>query len=139
MDSVEQVVKDAESAVVEIAEPELESRTRPSESDAANDWLCAWCLNRVASEKDRFSHEGDTEFSFKNPEGVWFTIYTFSRTLGCRQGGLPTLQHTWFPGHAWSFCVCKRCGMHLGWYYNGPNEFVGLIRDRISRASLVRN
>ena len=28
---------------VEIAEPELQVRTRPDQGDPASDWLCAWC------------------------------------------------------------------------------------------------
>lgn len=122
---------------VEVAEPEVRTRPQPASGDPACDWLCAWCLNRVASEKDRFFHAGTSEYSFKNPEGIRFNIYLFSRTLGCRQTGVPTLEHTWFPGHAWSYCLCERCGTHLGWYYAGPTEFVGLIRDRIVRAALV--
>ena len=124
---------------VQVAEPAIQSRTRPSQSDPANDWLCAWCHNRVASEKDRFTIEGRSEFTFANPEGIRFRILTFLRTLGCRQRGVPTLEHTWFPGHAWSFCVCDRCHVHLGWYYAGPGDFAGLILDRIIRASIVYN
>ena len=26
-------------------------------------------------------------------------------------------EHTWFQGFAWSFCICRRCGGHLGWHY----------------------
>jgi len=126
-----------ETGVLEIAEPEVHTQPRPTTADSANDWLCYWCFNRVASEKDRFYQNGQNEFSVKNPEGVRFIILTFSRTMGCRQVGVPTLEHTWFPDHAWSYCVCDRCGMHLGWYYTGPSKFIGLIRERIVRASLV--
>ena len=129
----------AEAGAVEIAEPESQTRPLPSQGDPANDWLCYWCLNRVASEKDRFSYEGKSEFSFKNPAGIRFHIITFSRTLGCREVGVPTLEDTWFSGHAWSYCLCDRCRMHLGWYYAGPSEFAGLIRDRIVRALLITN
>jgi len=129
----------AEPGVVETAGPEIRPRPRSSQTDAANDWLCAWCHNRVASEKDRFAFEGKSEFAFKSPEGIRFHIMTFAQTLGCRQAGVPTLEHTWFPGHAWSYCVCDRCGMHLGWYYAGPSEFAGLIRNRIVRASTLLN
>ena len=129
----------ADAETVEVADPAVHERTRPSEGDPAKDWLCVACLNRVASEKDRYSHEGQSEFSFKNPEGIRFHILTFSRTLSCLQVGVPTLEHTWFAGHAWSFCVCDRCRMHLGWCYTGPSEFVALIRDRIFRASLSGN
>ena len=132
-----QAMSGVESGAVEIAEPEIQTRTRPSGGDLANDWLCAWCLNRVASEKDRFCYDGKSEFSFKNPEGIRFDIFTFSRTIGCRQVGVPTLEHTWFPGYAWSYCVCDLCRMHLGWHYTGPSEFVALIRERIVRASVV--
>jgi hypothetical protein len=96
-------------------------------------------MNPVASESDRFQYEGRDEFSFTNPEGIRFEIITFLRTLGCRQTGKPILEHTWFAGHAWSFCHCAACGQHLGWYYTGPQDFAGLIRERIVRALLVRN
>lgn len=103
------------------------------------DWLCAWCLHRVADDKDRFKYDGQDEFSFTNPEGIRFEIITFTDTVGCRQTGLPTLEHTWFPGHAWSFCQCDSCGQHLGWYYSGPQHFVGLIKNRIVRGQFIRN
>ena len=64
---------------------------------------------------------------------------TFSQTRGCRQSGVPTLHYTWFPGYAWSFCQCGRCGVHIGWHYSGLNNFAGLIKDRIVRAVNVRN
>ena len=130
-------VETAEPGMVEVAETGIDPRTRPSQGDPANDWLCAACYNRVASEKDRFCYEGKSEFTFLNPEGIRFELLMFSRTIGCRQAGVPTLEHTWFPGHAWSFCLCDRCGRHLGWHYEGPGNFVGLIRNRIVRALLM--
>jgi len=129
----------AAAGVVERPQPAVQAQPRPAEGDPANDWLCAGCRHRVASEKDRFHYEGQSEFSFENPEGIRFHILTFSRTLGGREVGIPTLIHTWFPGHAWSYCLCARCHMHLGWYYSGPADFVGLIRDRILRAALLWN
>ena len=114
-------------------------RVAASSGGAAGDWLCAWCLNRVANEKDRFQYDGKDEFAFTNPAGIHFEIITFSQTLSCRQSGAPSLEHTWFPGHAWSFCQCDACGHHLGWYYTGPHNFVGLIKNRIVRGLFVRN
>lgn len=119
--------------------PEIESRTALSLGDAAGDWLCRWCHNRVAHEGDRFRYGDKTNFTFHNPEGVRFEIITFSRTLGCEETGLPTIEYTWFPGHAWSYCHCDRCGQHLGWYYTGPHHFAGLMLERIIRALFVRN
>jgi hypothetical protein len=122
-----------------IAEPALGTRPEARMADAATDWLCVWCHNRVANETDRFKYDGKDEFTFSNPEGIRFDIITFSQTLGCSQTGKPTLDHTWFPGHAWSFCVCDRCGQHLGWYYAGSDSFAGLIKSRIVRALTIRN
>ncbi|HWI57990.1 MAG TPA: cereblon family protein [Bacillota bacterium] len=122
-----------------IAEPEFEDLSAIETGDAQNDWLCFWCHNRVASEKDRFGFDGKDEFAFSNPEGIPFEIITFSQTLGCVQRGTPTLAHTWFPGHAWSYCQCDRCGLHLGWYYAGEHDFVGLIKNRLARALYLRN
>lgn len=134
-----QAVWEQGTGFVELAEPEVEARARTSLVDTANDWLCAWCRNRVASEKDRCNINGQSEHGFTNPAGVGFNILLFSSTLGCESAGEPTLEHTWFPGHAWSFCFCDRCRVHLGWFYTGPTDFVGLIRDRIVRAATVAN
>jgi hypothetical protein len=120
-------------------EPLSESHAVTSTGEAAGDWLCAWCLNRVANERDRFRYHDQDEFAFSNPEGIRFEIITFSQTLGCRQSGPPTLKYTWFPGHVWSFCQCAQCGRHLGWYYTGKHDFAGLIRDRMVRAAYLRN
>jgi hypothetical protein len=122
-----------------IAEPELGTRPAPRTANAASDWLCFWCHNRVANENDRFKYGNQDEFTFSNPEGIRFDIITFSQTLGCRQTGIPTLEHTWFSGHAWAFCLCTRCGHHLGWFYAGEHVFAGLIKNRIVRALTVRN
>jgi hypothetical protein len=121
------------------ADPATEPRPAPVLGGAEGDWLCAWCLNRVANEKDRFKYDGKDVFTFSNPEGIRFEIITFSQTPGCRQAGVPTLEHTWFPGHAWSFCLCDRCGQHLGWYYAGQHDFAGLITARLVRAQCIRN
>ena len=128
-----------ELAIPGLLEPEIEPEPAPTTGDTENDWRCAWCQNRVANEKDRFRYDGKDEFTFSNPEGIRFAIITFSRTLGCQEAGEPTSEHTWFPGYAWSYCQCDRCGQHLGWYYAGKCEFAGLIKARIVRALCVRN
>ena len=122
-----------------VVEPAVEERSHTSTGDSAGDWLCAWCLNRIANEKDRFQYGGQDEFSFANPEGIRFEIITFLQTLGCRQTGLPTMKFTWFAGHAWCYCYCAQCGQHLGWYYVGEHNFAGLIKARMVRALYLRN
>jgi len=128
-----------ELAMPAIAQPEAAPDTATAAGDTAEDWLCAWCHHRVASEKDRFTHSGQDQFTFRNPDGIRFEIITFSRTLGCKESGMPTLEHTWFPGYAWSYCQCDDCGQHLGWYYTGKTEFAGLIIARIVRAVCANN
>ena len=123
----------------EIAEPVVERRIESSTADSAGDWLCAFCLNRVANDRDRFQFGGQDEFTFTNPQGIRFEIITFLQTLACRETGTPTLAFTWFPGHAWSFCHCAECGQHLGWFYSGQHTFAGLIRARMLRAVYLRN
>ena len=114
MSWMEQPMAVAEAGVVEITETEIAPRTGLSQGESADDWLCYSCFNRVASEKERFAYDGKSEFLFKNPEGVRFNIVTFSQTLGCRQAGAPTTEHTWFPGHPWAYCVCDRCRIWRG-------------------------
>lgn len=126
-----------QKGAVEVAEPQTEAVLGTGSSDPANDWLCIWCLNRVANDKDRFNFNGQSQFTFKNPDGIKFNIITFSRAFGCHQIGIPTEQNTWFPGHAWCYCICNRCRMQLGWHYTGPSEFVGLISNRIVRAAAM--
>jgi hypothetical protein len=132
---------DTGTIVTSIARPQLEDQTSRSVADAKSDWLCAWCLNRVANEKDRFRYEGRDEFTFSNPEGIRFEIITFSQTLGCRRSGVPTLalEYTWFAGHAWSYCHCDSCSQHLGWFFSGQFDFAGLIKNRLVRALTIRN
>ncbi len=127
-----------EALVPEVAQPELEARSLTATCDEEGDWLCALCLQAVANERDRFSYNGQDEFNFANPDGFRFEIITFSETRGCRQSGIPTLDYTWFAGHAWSFCQCAECGQHLGWYYSGQHQFAGLIKERLVRALWVR-
>ena len=122
-----------------IDEPIADTRTAVAIGDAEGDWLCAWCLSRVANERDRFKYRGKDHFTFANPAGIRFEILTFSTTVGCHPNGVRTLEHTWFAGHAWSYCQCDNCGQHLGWFYSGEHEFAGLIIDRLVRAHLVRN
>jgi hypothetical protein len=122
-----------------IVEPALQPDTETRVGDTARDWLCAWCQNRVANEKARFHYNGKDEFTFRNPQGIRFEIITFSWTLGCQKEGVPTLESTWFPGYAWSYCQCDECGQPLGWCYSGTIEFAGLIIARIVRAVCARN
>lgn len=103
------------------------------------DWYCVRCLRGVAREADRLIHLGQTELEFRNPDGQRFRILLFRDCPGGRSAGVPTELHTWFPGHAWCYCLCRGCGLQLGWWYEGPSRFVGLIRSRILSAAQWKN
>ncbi len=115
-----------------------ELEPQPEETQA-EDWLCARCMLKISAEKDRFIYNSQSEFEFVNPAGFVFNIITFSNAEGCVDVGDPTLEHTWFPGHSWSFCMCKRCGIHLGWKYREKSIFFGLIRPRLIKAGVIFN
>lgn len=132
-------VETTELVMPPLSESAMDTRTAVAVGDAEGDWLCASCLSRIANERDRFKYDGKDQFSFCNPDGLRFHIMTFSVINGCRQSGVPTLEYTWFPGHAWSLCQCAACGQHLGWYYTGEHQFAGLIIDRLVRGQCVRN
>lgn len=94
---------------------------------------CAQCGHRVTREDQRTEVAGRHEHGFVNPHGYSFHIACFARAPGCRTIGSPTLEHTWFPGHAWQVALCARCGTHLGWAFHGPGQghFFGLIVARL--------
>jgi hypothetical protein len=101
---------DTELMAPRVVEPGAAPEDATAPEDAAGDWLCAWCQHRVAREKDRFAFDGKDEFTFSNPARIRFALIIFSRTLGCRESGVPTLEHTWFPAHARSYCLCANRG-----------------------------
>jgi hypothetical protein len=105
----------------------------------ADDWLCALCLEKITSDKQRFFYQGKSEFQFTNPGGYNFHIITFSKTFSCVITTSPTLEYTWFPGYAWSICQCNSCNSHLGWQYVNKLTFYGLIREQLVQGLSMLN
>jgi hypothetical protein len=116
-------------------EPEVKVKTELQPED----WLCLKCSKKITTDKDRFLYNDQSEFQFTNPEGYVFDIITFSSADGCREQGKPTMEFTWFPQHSWSFALCSRCGLHLGWKYSGEFSFYGLIRARLIKGAALFN
>jgi len=104
-----------------------------------DDWLCIACNKKITSDKERFEYNNQSEFQFVNPGGFYFDIITFRSADGCFEIGEPTLDHTWFDGHKWSFAICSRCSNHLGWKYVGKNSFFGLIKSRLIKGVALFN
>lgn len=73
------------------------------------------------------------EMTFRNPEGYSFHVLCYSDAPGASDVGEATTEASWFPGHAWTFAICRQCKTHLGWWYSGPNRFAGLIATRLIR------
>ena len=73
------------------------------------------------------------EHTFSNPFGITFQIALYQDAPGAMDFGVPTMEATWFPKYAWSSAHCAECKNHLGWWFHGPDKFVGLITNRIIR------
>ncbi len=73
------------------------------------------------------------EHTFRNPAGYSFHVLCYSDAPGALEVGSPTSEASWFPGHDWTFAVCKQCSNHLGWWYSGNTRFAGLIATRLIR------
>lgn len=118
---------------------QLEPKVKDKAELQPDDWLCLLCSKKITTDKDRFSYDNKSEFQFTNPDGYIFDIITFSIADGCREEGKPTMEFTWFPKHSWSFALCIRCGLHLGWKYSGKFSFYGLIKSRLIKGSALFN
>ena len=118
---------------------ELETEVKIKTELQADDWLCIACNKKITSDKERFDYNNQSEFQFINPSGYYFDIITFGSADGCFEVGEPTKEFTWFDGHEWSFAICSRCSIHLGWKYKGKYSFYGLIKSRLIKGAALFN
>jgi hypothetical protein len=95
--------------------------------------MCRECLHGITSADQRMEMLGSHLHTFQNPQGLVFDIGLFRDAWGCAQAGPPTVEFTWFPGHAWRVALCGRCLAHLGWRYQTASgaSFYGLIISRL--------
>lgn len=93
---------------------------------------CRRCGHALARARDRQPLDGAPTRSFVNPHGFVFEIAAFREAAGCVAEGRPTVFWTWFPGHAWQFAACGKCGAHVGWCFTGESRFFGLLVERIA-------
>lgn len=78
--------------------------------------------------------DGAHERSVFNPAGLVFRIGCFREAPGVAEFGPTTTEFTWFRGYAWSIGLCRSCGVHLGWRYEGslePAVFFGLVKAQL--------
>jgi hypothetical protein len=102
----------------------------PVDSDEDKKLLCASCGAAIALQSARIDVNGAHAHRFTNPAGVTYDVVCLSQAA-CYLDGEPTIEFTWFAGYAWSYAHCGSCHEHLGWYYQGPSKFFGLIADRL--------
>lgn len=96
--------------------------------------LCRACGFLVSKGQWRISVNGAHEHVVFNPAGRLFRVWCFSEAPGAAAFGPPSLDFTWFRGHAWQIALCQACDSHLGWRFTtaGTHAFHGL-----SAAALV--
>lgn len=98
---------------------------------------CAACRHRITGGDQRIEVGGAHRHVFMNPGGFVFEIGCFASAPGCVPVGPPSEEWSWFPGHAWTTCVCGRCATHLGWEFasaGGATLFHGLVLERLCDA-----
>ncbi|MBI5014832.1 MAG: hypothetical protein HZB55_04995 [Deltaproteobacteria bacterium] len=94
--------------------------------------LCRDCGAPVTDDGAAVPVAGSAVHHRTNPSGIAFTFGCFGAAPGARIAGEPTAEHTWFPGYAWSFALCRGCGEQLGWHFRGRlPHFYGLILTRL--------
>jgi hypothetical protein len=121
--------KPGEEEGVLLGDPELRGAT-----DALlRRWLrCRHCREPVTAEDDRVVVEGEHVHRRTNPAGIEFEFGCFLVAPGAQVVGEPTFEFTWFAGRAWNYSMCRACGAHLGWHFEGRDPaFHGLILDRL--------
>ena len=58
--------------------------------------------------------------SFVNPGGAVHDMITVSGASAgpkLRLHGVPSSEHSWFPGYQWTIASCGTCGTHMGWRF----------------------
>lgn len=94
--------------------------------------LCRRCGHVVTDASLRTDVDGQPTHARLNPVGVLFVFDCYRDAPGCLVDGPPTMAATWFPGCAWEFAHCGRCGTHLGWRFSGALTFFGLVSERLA-------
>ena len=110
-------------------DPDLEQLVRPAQQRR---WLCRLCGAPVTSEENSISIQGRHVHRRVNPVGFEFEFGCFDEAPGAVATGEPTAEFSWFAGYTWVYSLCRRCGAHLGWLFEGDRpRFYGLILNRM--------
>jgi len=97
-----------------------------------NSLRCVRCRHVITHRDQAIAVSGGHEHTFVNPAGIVFTVRLFRHAPGCRWQGRPSREFSWFPGYLWRLALCGGCGVHLGWLFQGEDEFAALIAVAIA-------
>lgn len=85
-------------------------------------YRCALCNAEVTRGRWEMAMNGDHEHVVFNPAGMVFRILCFREAPGLSPIGRPDRAFTWFKPYAWRIGLCRSCGAHLGWLYEGQGD-----------------
>lgn len=98
--------------------------------------VCRSCRHEVTHDAARMEIKGRHVHLRTNPSQIDFEFACFKEAPGAVQVGEATDEHSWFAGYRWRFAACRRCGSHLGWFFEGHRPaFWGLITSRVVDSS----
>jgi len=92
---------------------------------------CAACGKAITTSAQRIPVAGAHEHTRFNPGGFVYRFGCFQAAPGCAVTGEPTAEASWFAGYRWRYALCQGCGVHLGWRFEGADDFFGLVLDRL--------
>lgn len=110
--------------------PEVAAEDRRAD-EGARAIRCAACGQAITTAAQRTSLAGAHEHTRFNPGGYVYRFGCFRDAPGCAVAGEPTAEATWFAGYRWRYALCRACGVHLGWRFEGPGGFFGLVLERL--------
>ena len=88
---------------------------------------CRRCGAAVSSAAEVLPQEAS---HYVNPHGHHHQLLLVRHAGPLVDHGDPTLEHTYFPGYAWSNVDCAACHNHLGWRFQRDEDvFFGLRKD----------
>ena len=90
--------------------------------------VCRNCGQAITGEDRRIAVAGSHRHTFFNPAGIVYGLGCFSEANGCVLVGPRSPEFSWFAGCLWRVALCRGCGNHLGWHFQGDGQaFYGLI------------
>jgi hypothetical protein len=94
--------------------------------------VCRACDHAITKPAHRIERDGSHVHTRMNPFNWVHQFGCFAEAPGARAEGDATDAATWFAGYAWRMAICGGCGQHLGWRYEGPAIFWGLLLEKRS-------